>query len=219
MSIDGYIDNAAGHGLHLSGDSDVDRVDEVRASCDAILVGAGTIRADNPRLVLRSRARRDARIVRGIEPDPVKVALGGSGDLDPQARFFSAGTSGKLVYVAASAAALTRDRLGDAAEVIDAGDQRANLDLVLADLASRGIGRLLVEGGSTVHTQFLAAGLADELHLVVAPVFVGDSRAPRFVADGHFPWDARHPARLAEARQVGQDVLLRYALSGRYGAA
>ena len=52
----------------------------------------------------------------------------------------------------------------------------------------------MVEGGGTVHTQFLTADLADELHLVVAPFFVGDSRARRFVGDGRFPWNPR-PAR------------------------
>ena len=68
-----------------------------------------------------------------------------------------------------------------------------------------------------MHTQFLTTGLADELQLVVAPVFVGDSRAPRFAADGSYPWNTRHPARLAEISRVGDDVLLRYALSDLYG--
>jgi 5-amino-6-(5-phosphoribosylamino)uracil reductase len=74
----------------------------------------------------------------------------------------------------------------------------------------------MVEGGGRVLTQFLTAGIADELHLVVAPFFVGDSRAPRFVDDGAFPWNADHRARLAETRQVGDVVLLRYALSPRF---
>ena len=70
-----------------------------------------------------------------------------------------------------------------------------------------------------MHTQFLTAGLADELHLVVAPFFVGDSRAPRFVGDGDFPWGPDHRAALAEVRQIGDVVLLRYALSDRFRAA
>jgi 5-amino-6-(5-phosphoribosylamino)uracil reductase len=76
----------------------------------------------------------------------------------------------------------------------------------------------MVEGGGTIHTQFLAAGLADELHLVVAPFFVGDSQAPRFVGDGSFPWNPKHRAALAEVRQMGDVVLLRYALSDRFTA-
>ena len=74
----------------------------------------------------------------------------------------------------------------------------------------------MVEGGGTVHTQFLTADLADELQLVVAPFFVGDSRARRFVGDGRFPWNPDRRATLAEVRQIGDVVLLRYALSARF---
>jgi 5-amino-6-(5-phosphoribosylamino)uracil reductase len=69
----------------------------------------------------------------------------------------------------------------------------------------------MVEGGGQIHTQFLAAGLADELHLAVAPFFVGDPRAHRFVGAGPFPWHPGHRARLVETRQMGDVVLLRYA--------
>jgi 5-amino-6-(5-phosphoribosylamino)uracil reductase len=75
----------------------------------------------------------------------------------------------------------------------------------------------MVEGGGTLHTQFLTADLADELQLVIAPFFVGDSRARRFVDDGRFPWNAHRRATLAEVRQIGDVVLLRYALSSRFG--
>jgi 5-amino-6-(5-phosphoribosylamino)uracil reductase len=215
-SIDGYIDDITGARLLLSNDADFDRVDAVRASCDAILVGATTIRKDNPRLLVRSQARQDARVARGTIPTPVKVTITGHGDLDPAARFFAAGDTGKIVYTASSALDKTRERVGAVASVVDAGDP-ADLHRVLEDLRARGIGRLLVEGGGTVHTQFLAAGLADELHLVIGPFFVGDARAPRFVHDGTFPWNPGHPARLAEVTQIEDVVLLRYALSDRYG--
>ncbi len=76
----------------------------------------------------------------------------------------------------------------------------------------------MVEGGSGVHTEFLTAGLADELHLVIAPFFVGDHRAPRFVGDGAFPWTTERRARLVRAEQMGDVVLLRYALSDRFAA-
>jgi len=61
MSLDGYLDDASSDRLILSSAADLDRVDELRAGSDAILIGAGTIRADNPRLLLRSPARREAR--------------------------------------------------------------------------------------------------------------------------------------------------------------
>ena len=74
----------------------------------------------------------------------------------------------------------------------------------------------MVEGGGVVHTQFLADDLVDVLQLVVAPFFVGDSSAPRFVSDGRFPWNAGRRATLVEVRQIGDVVLLRYALSPRF---
>lgn len=216
MSIDGYLDSASDRRLLLSNDADFDRVDAVRAGCDAILVGAGTVRQDNPRLLVRSPARREARVARGLRPTPVKVTVTGGGKLDPSGAFFATGEVDKLVYCASSSVDETRDRLGQVATVVDGGDP-VDLRRVVADLHDRGVGRLMVEGGGTIHTQFLTAGLVDELHLVIAPFFVGDSRAPRFVGDGRFPWGPDRRAVLAEVRQIGDVVLLRYALSDRFG--
>lgn len=215
ISIDGYLDDATDQRLLLSNHVDLDRVDAVRARCDAILVGARTVRRDNPRLLVRSPARRAGRVERGLPTSPVKVTVTGRGGLDPAANFFTAGDVAKLVYCASPAVAVARQRVGRLATVVDAG---APVDLrgVAADLRARGVGRLMVEGGGTVHTQFLTAGLADELQLVVAPLFVGDSRAPRFVRDGGFPWDRDRRAVLAEVRRLGGVVLLRYALSERF---
>jgi 5-amino-6-(5-phosphoribosylamino)uracil reductase len=216
MSLDGYIDDASAVRLVLSGAADLDRVDEVRAGSDAILVGAGTIRADNPRLLLHSQARREARIAAGVAPDPAKITVTATGDLDPEARFFSAGESARIVYVASGALQAASRRLGDRAEVVDAGDP-VDLVAVLADLADRGVKRLMVEGGSSTITQFLTRGLADELQLAIAPLFVGDSRAPRFAGDGNFPWNSGHRAKLARVSQVGDDAVLTFALSDRFG--
>ena len=84
------------------------------------------------------------------------------------------------------------------------------------DLHRRGVRRLMVEGGASVHTQFLTADLADELQLVVAPFFVGNPRANRFVGTGRFPFHPGRRATLAEVRPIGDVVLLRYALSTRF---
>jgi 5-amino-6-(5-phosphoribosylamino)uracil reductase len=213
-SIDGYIDDATGQRLLLSNADDLARVDAVRAGCDAILVGAGTVRRDDPRLVVRSERLRRERVDRGLPPSPVKVTLTGRGDLDPSARFFTVGDADRIVYCASPVVAKTSEVLDGLATVVDAGDP---LDpaRALADLAGRGVDRLMVEGGGSVHAQFLTAGLADELHLVVAPFFVGDPRAPRFVRDGPFPWHPGRRARVLEARQIGDVVLVRYALSER----
>jgi 5-amino-6-(5-phosphoribosylamino)uracil reductase len=136
----------------------------------------------------------------------VKVTVTASGDLDPEANFFTVGDGEKIVYCATGALERTRARLREVATVVDAGDPPLPRSL-LPDLASRGVGRLMVEGGASIHTQFLTADLVDEVHLVVAPIFVGDSKAPRFVGDGSFPGDRM---TVAEVRQIGDVVLIRY---------
>ena len=215
MSIDGYLDSAAPRRLELSNGADFDRVDAVRASCDAILVGAATVRNDNPRLLVRSKSRRDERTGRGLPPSPIKVTVTGRLELDPRADFFTTGETEKLVYCASPRVLDARTRLGSVATVVDGGAP-IEMRRITEDLGDRGVRRLMVEGGSKVHTQFLTGNLADELQLVVAPFFVGDSRAPRFVGDGRFPWNPGRRATLADVRQIGDVVLLRYALSSRF---
>jgi 5-amino-6-(5-phosphoribosylamino)uracil reductase len=215
MSIDGYLGSASPRRLELSNNADFDRVDAVRASCDAILVGAATVRNDNPRLLVRSRTRRDARTARGLPSSPIKVTLTERMELDPRADFFTTGDSEKLVYCVSPCVLDARSRLGRVATVVDGG-ARVEMRRLTEDLGARGVQRLMVEGGGKVHTQFLTDNLADELQLVVAPFFVGDSRAPRFVSDGRFPWNPGRRATLAGVRQIGDVVLLRYALSPRF---
>ncbi len=215
MSIDGYLGSASPRRLELSNDADFDRVDGVRASCDAILVGAATVRNDNPRLLVRSKQRREARAARGLTPSPIKVTVTGRAALDPHADFFTTGDAEKLVYCRTPRVGHARSRLGNVATVVDGGE-RVKMSRLTEDLGARGVQRLMVEGGGKVHTQFLTDNLVDELQLVVAPFFVGDSRAPRFVSDGRFPWNPGRRATLAEVRQIGDVVLLCYALSPRF---
>jgi len=213
MSIDGCIDDAGPSRLVLSSDADLDRVDAERARCDAIMVGANTVRRDDPRLLLRSAARRAARLARGLPDDPLRVTITASGDLDPARRLFTAGGAPPLVYCAGAAAARLRERLDGLAVVVETGDP-ADLGAVLDDLGGRGVRRLMVEGGTTLITELLQAGLVDELQLAVAPFLVGDDRAPRLVRGGpprHGPAD---PLRLAGVERLGDLVLLRYLAVG-----
>jgi len=217
VSIDGYIGNAASR-LLLSNDADFDRVDAVRASCDAILVGATTVRTDNPRLLVRSEARREERTARGLPDSPMKVTVTRRAELDTRADFFKLGDAEKLVYCASPGVADARNRLGPVATVVDAGDN-VEMRALTTDLAARGVDRLMVEGGGTIHTQFLTEDIVDELHLTIAPIFVGDSDATRFVRDGIFPWNPARRAELVDVQKLGDVVLLRYALSSRFEEA
>jgi 5-amino-6-(5-phosphoribosylamino)uracil reductase len=214
VSVDGCLDDVSPARLILSGPEDLDEVDDLRAAADAILVGAGTIRADNPRLLIRSPRRTARRQARGLPPHPLRVTLTGTGDLDPAASFFT-GPGAPLVYCASSVTAAVRERLGPAAVVIGAGEP-PSLRAVLSDLHSeRKVATLLVEGGSRILRDTLAEDLADELRLAVAPFFVGDPDAPRFGLPAAYPRTAAHPMTVASVRRLGDVAVLHYLLGSR----
>uniref|UniRef100_UPI002FDBD909 dihydrofolate reductase family protein n=1 Tax=Streptomyces sp. IBSBF 2806 TaxID=2903529 RepID=UPI002FDBD909 len=205
VSLDGFLDDTTPERLLLSSPADFDRVDEVRASVDAILIGAGTIRADNPRLLVNSPQRRDARVAAGLPPYPLKVTVSGSGELDPRANFWHTGGA-KALYTTDQGAERAR-ALGIAADVVPLGpalDWRRLLEHLHDEL---GVRRLMVEGGGTIHTQLLRQGLADELQLVLAPLFVGDPGAPRLFGPGGYQGGR---LRLVETRRIEDVVLTRY---------
>ncbi|MEU9353452.1 dihydrofolate reductase family protein [Streptomyces griseoloalbus] len=205
VSLDGCLDDTGPERLLLSGPADFDRVDEVRASVDAILVGAGTIRADNPRLLVNSPERRAARVADGRSEYPLKVTVSGSGELDPAARFWHTGGE-KLLYTTDRGAERARAH-GLAADVVPLGPELDWRRLLEHLYAGRGVRRLMVEGGGRIHTQLLTQGLADELQLVLAPLFVGDPDAPRLFGPGAYQAGR---LRLVETRPIGDVVLMRY---------
>jgi 5-amino-6-(5-phosphoribosylamino)uracil reductase len=217
VSLDGYLDDAGPRRLLLSSEADLDAVDDIRAGVDAIMVGANTVRRDDPVLMVRSPKRRAARISRGEPSSPMKVTLTGTGRLPPSARFFTTGDVARLVYVPADARAQAQARLGGSAQVIALG-HTVELAQLLADLHDRGVRRLLVEGGAQVLAQFLRGRLADELRVGVAPVLVADAGCPRLVPDGANPWSPQERAELLEVSRLGDVAVLRYALGpGRAG--
>jgi 5-amino-6-(5-phosphoribosylamino)uracil reductase len=215
VSLDGYLDDDSDHRLLLSNEADFDRVDEVRAASDAILVGAATIRNDDSRLQVRSAARIAQRQDSGRPGQPVKVTVTNRAKLDPGAQFFTVGDGPKLVYCSSDTVDMATEQLALVATVIDAG-RPVELRRVSEDLYVRGVRRLMVEGGGEVHTQFLGEGLADELQLVIAPLFVGRPGATRFVGPARYPFSGACRARLVETRPIDDVVLLRYALSDRF---
>ena len=182
VSADGYLDDATPERLILSGPADLDRVDEVRASCDAILVGAGTVRKDRPRLRIRDPRRVAVREARGLPPHPLRVTLTASGNLDL-----------------------------DGSWVVYQGP-RLSLPVILQDLAERSVARLLVEGGARILGDFLAKDLADELHLAVAPFFVGDAGGGAGAPRLSVPVPRPERMTLAEVRRVGDMAVSRYLL-------
>lgn len=205
VSLDGYLDDTGPERLLLSSPADFDRVDEVRAASDAILIGAGTLRADNPRLLVNSPERRADRVAAGKPEYPLKVAVSASGDLDPAANFWH--TGGEKVLYTTTEGAERAARTGVRADVVPLGP-RLDWQRLLEHLHDvRGVRRLMVEGGGMIHTQLLRQQLADELHLVLSPLLVGDPKAPRLFGPGPYPTGR---LRLLETRQLQDVVLMRY---------
>lgn len=232
VSVDGCLDDTSAQPLILSGPEDLAEIDDLRAACDAILVGAGTIRADNPGLLVRSPERPGRATSRrrpgdpdlsspgspgratSPQPHPLRVTLTATANLDPAARFFT-GPGTPLVYCAAPAVATARARFGESAVVIDAGDP-PSLGAVFQDLYSeRSVATVLVEGGARILRDVLAADLADELRLAIAPFFVGDPEAPRFGLPARYPHTPANPMTLAAARRLGNLTVLHYLLTTR----
>ena len=102
VSADGYLDDRSPDRLILSTPEDWAEVHRLRAACDAILVGAETIRRDNPSLLVGDEVLRRERIDRGLSPDPVKVTLTASCRLSPEANFFTRGDQEKIVFTSCS---------------------------------------------------------------------------------------------------------------------
>lgn len=182
-SVDGgaTVNDRAG-GLGGPGDRALFKV--MREVADAVLVGAGTVRAENysgAQLGVAARQRRQARGQAEIPPIAVVTA---SGELEPSSRLFTRTEVPPLIFTTTASLAAARDRLHGSAEVLDASttDPTAvDPAAVLAELGGRGLYRVLCEGGPTLLGDIVAAGLLDELAVTVAPMLV-DGTAPRILS-------------------------------------
>ncbi|MCX4094483.1 RibD family protein [Nocardia sp. alder85J] len=210
-SVDGFLDDTSPVRLLLSNDADFDRVDQLRAEADAIMVGAETIRTDNPRLTVKSAQRQAERVAAGQPPNPLKVTVTRSGDLDPEAKVWHHGVEQTpVVYAPEAGAVLAGARLGGLADVVALPGSRIEFSAILDDLGARGVKRLMVEGGSQVIAGFLAGGLVDDLLLAIGPTLVGDAGAPRFARPARYPGGPTRRMRLVDVTAIGDVALLHY---------
>lgn len=209
MSVDGYLDDTSPDRLRLSNEPDFDRVDQVRADSDAILIGATTMRRDNPRLLVNSDARRAQRIADGKPEYPLKVTVTASGDLSADLKFWHHGGD-KLVLTVDSAVEKVRAALGSFADVVSVGPV-LDWSLALDELGRRGVEQLMVEGGGTIHTQLMEMNLADEVHLAIAPLLVGQPEAARFLGTADYPGGPTARMKVLEVQAIGDVVFVRYA--------
>lgn len=217
ISLDGYLDDTSSERLILSSAEDWDEVRRLRADSDAVLVGAGTVRRDNPALVTRSGELRELRLGRGLPADPVKVTVSRSGDLDPHSRFFTEGTGEKIVITGPQADPAKLQALESVASILKTSETVISASRILRLLEQRGIRRLFVEGGSRILALFLEEGAADYLRLAVAPFFVADPAAPRLAPAAGIPFTKERRMHLIRSARAGDMAVMEYAL--RYDSA
>lgn len=196
-SADGAV-SARGRSEALSSPADRRVFRLLRRLADVILVGAGTARAEDYRGARRPTIGRDA-------PPPIAVVTG-SARLDPAGRLFTDTRVPPIVLTLAAAPAERRDRLAAAGADVVALDGLTP-DVVLGELARRGLHRVLCEGGPTLFGELVAADAVDELCLTVAPLLVG-GRAGRIAAGPES--EHLHRLELADALHEDGALLLRY---------
>lgn len=214
MSLDGYIDDASQRRLALSGPEDRNAVDELRATCDAILIGAGTLRLDNPTLGVRRDDLRQKRVAAGLPAEPARIIITRTGQLPLDARFFAEGSGQRIVLTTPRIDETMHTALRKVADVHLLDTDEPSPAAIADELSKLGLRRVLIEGGSSILTQFVADNVADELRVAVAPFFVGDERSPRAFGPAAYRHRPGNRMRLVSATALGDMAVLTY-LPGR----
>jgi diaminohydroxyphosphoribosylaminopyrimidine deaminase / 5-amino-6-(5-phosphoribosylamino)uracil reductase len=199
VSLDGRIAAGPGERTAITGAEALRETHHLRADHDAVLVGAGTARTDDPLLTVRDVP---------VRTPPVRVVLDTTASLDPGARLVVTIDQAPVWLLCADDAPAHRVRALEDAGVrvitVQRAGPRVDLHAASAALGGAGVHSILVEGGGAIASALLAAGLAHRLHLFVAPIFIGARGVPAFDLDAAVPptW------RLVATRRLGADVLL-----------
>jgi 2,5-diamino-6-(ribosylamino)-4(3H)-pyrimidinone 5'-phosphate reductase len=211
VSADGKLSTRRREQVVISGPEDFDRVDRMRAAADAVMVGVGTVLADDPHLTLDEADRRVQRLRAGRAGNPARVVADSRARTPRDARVLD---DEATTYVLASQAA-PADRLAvlreAGAEVVVAGAERVDLSAALDALADRGVGRLMVEGGGELLFSLFEADLVDELSVYVGPFVVGGREAPTLAdGEGFVDPDSFARLRLVDVERLDDGVVLSY---------
>jgi 2,5-diamino-6-(ribosylamino)-4(3H)-pyrimidinone 5'-phosphate reductase len=211
-SVDGKLSTRRREQVAISGPDDFDRVDALRADADAVMVGVGTVLADDPHLTLDDPDRVAAREDRGEPPHPARVVVDTRARTPLDARILDdAATTYVLTGAIARPARLTAlEESG--AEVVRAGAGEVALRAALSTLESRGIDRLMVEGGGELIFSLFELGLVDELSLYVGSLVIGGRDAPT-LADGEGFLGEFATLELDSVERIDDGVLLRYVVA------
>jgi 2,5-diamino-6-(ribosylamino)-4(3H)-pyrimidinone 5'-phosphate reductase len=210
-SADGKLSSRRREQVVISGPEDFARVDALRASCDAVLVGSGTVLADDPHLTVEDPDLRADRREKGKPPHPARVVADTRARTPPDSRVLD-DVATSYVLVGDTAPDDRCEPLREAgARLVEAGDERVALSEAFTALEAEGIERLLIEGGGEVLFSAFEASLVDELTVFVGPVLIGGRDAPT-LADGAGFVEEFPELDLEDIERVDDGVLCRYAV-------
>lgn len=204
-SIDGAME-VGGLTAGLSNPADRHLFGILRMQCDAVLVGAGTLRREDYGPVRMGDHQRAWRIARGLPPHPTLVVVSRSLELDPHRPSFADAPARPVVLAPATAPGPRRDALATTSDVLTLDEDTVNLPAALSLLHERGLQHILCEGGPHVFGELTAADLVDEVCLTVAPLLAG-AGAGRITAG---PASTLRRMRLEHALLVDGTLFLRY---------
>lgn len=181
MSADGKIATIERKQTRISGSLDFDRMDELRASSDAIMVGIGTVLSDNPSLTVKSKERKDKRLKMGLSENPVRIVVDSSGRMPIDSDILIKGEGKRMIAVTERIPPEKVKELSKYAEIIVTGKEQVDLEALIFELKNKGIDRLMVEGGATLNWGLISCGLVDEIYTFIGNMIIGGKNAPTLV--------------------------------------
>jgi len=213
MSADGKLSTRERRQVKISGAEDFARVDRLKAGCDAVMVGIGTVLADDPSLTVKNPDLKSRRQQERKAEHPVRVVIDSKARISPDASVLNKGEGLRVVAVAGRADPARVDVLRAKATVIVAGDDEVDLTQVLDELGAMGIRRLMVEGGGTLIAGLIRARLVDEIYSYVGSIVIGGKDAPT-LADGPGWTKETEFARLvlADVTRMDDGILLHWTI-------
>ena len=210
MSADGKISTKERKQVRISGSVDFDRMDELRASSDAVMVGIGTVLADDPSLTVKSEERRAARRADGREENPVRVVVDSKARTPLDADIFRKGEGTRVVAVSRSAPRERVKALEEMAVVIVAGENKVDLPELVVRLKEMGIDRLMIEGGAGLNWGMLSCGLMDEIYSFVGNLIIGGSSSPTLVDGPGFEENEIMGLEFVSCERMDDGVVLKW---------
>jgi 2,5-diamino-6-(ribosylamino)-4(3H)-pyrimidinone 5'-phosphate reductase len=213
MTVDGKITSARREYPKFTTRFDRKSMDRLRAQADALLVGAGTMRADNPSLAVRDPEMRQYRQRLGLPAGLIRVLVTASAKLPGDSRFFGEDDDApRIIATVEAAPANDVAALEKQAEIWRVGRRRVDLAELLRRLHERGVRRLLCEGGGRLNWQLFRDDLVDELFVTVAPSLLGGRDAPTLLEGEGFAMADQRRLRLIDMHREGDELYCRYAV-------